>query len=338
MRIVFIGTGDIGVPALRLLLESREHHVLACVTQPDKPVGRHQEVQASPIKTLAWQHHVPIFQPQKIREPNAVEQLKFHRPDVIVVMAYGQILPSDVLRIPPVACLNLHASLLPRHRGAAPIQAAIMAGDRESGVTVMYMNEGLDTGDILLKKSVRLGRRETGGSLHDRLGALAPTALGEALTLLKGGRAPRIPQDAALAAYAPKLTREHGAIDWSASRDEIDRRIRAMNPWPGAFTWLPGPSHPERSAEREVEGPGAFGAPPRKLKVFTCIQHRRETGVPGTVLRADKNGLLVAAGDGGVLLREVQLEGKKRMSARDFLLGTLVAPGTVLSGASESVS
>jgi len=314
MRIAFIGTGEIGLPTLRMLLESREHHVLACVTQPDKPAGRHhhQEVLPSPIKTLAWQHHVPIFQPAKIREPMAIEQLRYHRPDVIVVMAYGQILPGEVLRIPTVACLNLHASLLPRHRGAAPIQAAILAGDRESGITVMYMNEGLDTGDILLTKSVRLGRRETGGTLHDRLGALAPAALGEALTLLKGGRAPRMAQDAAKATHAPKLTRENGEVNWRCSREEIDRCIRAMNPWPGAFTWLP-----------SADGP-------RKLKLFTCIQHRRENGEPGTVLRADKNGLLVAAGDGGVLLREVQLEGKKRMGARDFLLGTLVATGTVL--------
>jgi methionyl-tRNA formyltransferase len=318
MRIIFIGTGEIGVPTLRLLLESKEHHVLACVTQPDKPAGRHQEMQGSPIKLLAWQHHVPIFQPLKIREASAIEQLRYQRADTIVVMAYGQILPREVLRMPAVACLNLHASLLPRHRGAAPIQAAIQAGDRESGITVMYMNEGLDTGDILLTKAVRIGRRETAGTLHDRLGALAPIALAEALTLLKQGRAPRMVQDASQATYAPKLTRESGRIEWTQTSEEIDRRIRAMNPWPGAFTWLPGPDAP------------------RKLKLFSCIQHRRVAGEPGTVLRADKNGLLVAAGDGGVLLREIQLEGKKRMAAGDFLLGTVVAPGTVLGVAPGS--
>lgn len=320
MRIIFIGTGQIGVPTLRMLLESREHHVLACVTQPDKPAGRHQEMQGSPIKLLAWQHHVPIFQPLKIRDGSAIEQLRYQRADAIVVMAYGQILPGEVLRMPPLGCLNLHVSLLPRHRGAAPIQAAIEAGDRESGITVMYMNEGVDTGDILLTKSLRIGRRETAGTLHDRLSALAPVALAEALTLLKQGRAPRVPQDSAQATYAPKLTRDRGEIEWTQTHEEIDRRIRAMNPWPGAFTWLPGP-----------EGP-------RKLKVFSCIQHRRATGLSGTVLRADKNGLLVAAGEGGVLLREIQLEGKKRMAAGDFLLGTLVEPGTQLGDAPSSAA
>ncbi len=313
MRILFIGTGDIGLPTLESLLQSYEHHVLAVVTQPDKPVGRHQEMQASPIKQLALRHHVPIFQPQKIREATAVGQLRFLKPDAIVVMAYGQILPGEILRIPSVACLNLHASLLPRHRGAAPIQAAIEAGDSETGVTVMYMAEGLDTGDMLLKKTVRIRRRDTGGSMHDALAALAPIALAEALTLLKQGRASREPQDAALATYAPKLTRENGEIEWKATQDQIDRKIRAMNPWPGAFTFLP-----------TADGP-------RKLKVFGCIQHSRNIGEPGTVVRADKHGLLVAAGQGGVLLREVQIEGKKRMGARDFLLGTLVAPGTVLN-------
>ena len=313
MRILFIGTGDIGLPTLDSLLRSHAHHVLAVVTQPDKPVGRHQEMQASPIKQLALKHHVPIFQPQKIRDRSAVEQLRFLKPDAIVVMAYGQILPGEILRIPGIACLNLHASLLPRHRGAAPVQAAIEVGDSETGVTVMYMDEGLDTGDMLLKKTVPIRRRDTGGSIHDALAAIAPVALMEALVLLKQGRAPRVKQDAALATYAPKLTRENGAIDWTSAQEEIDRKIRAMNPWPGAFTFLP-----------TAEGP-------RKLKVFGSIQHSRNIGAPGTVVRADKHGLLVAAGKGGLLLREVQVEGKKRMSARDFLMGTLVAPGTILS-------
>lgn len=312
MRILFIGTGDIGLPTLDSLLQAQEHHVLAVVTQPDKPVGRHQEMQASPVKQLALKHHVPIFQPQKIRERSAIEQLKYLKPDAIVVMAYGQILPGEILRIPSVACLNLHASLLPRHRGAAPIQAAVEAGDSETGVTVMYMDEGLDTGDMLLKKTMRIRRRDTGGSIHDALAKSAPVALAEALALLKQGRAPRTKQDGALATYAPKLTRENGEIDWKVPQEQIDRKIRAMNPWPGAFTILPTP-----------EGP-------RKMKVFACIQHSRNIGQPGTVVRADKHGLLVAAGQGGLLLREVQLEGKRRMSARDFLLGTLVAPGTVL--------
>jgi methionyl-tRNA formyltransferase len=313
MRIIFIGTGDIGVPTLRSLLESKDHQVLSCVTQPDKPAGRHQELMASPIKALAMRHHVPVFQPQKIREANAIEQLRFQKPDVIVVMAYGQILPGSLLRIPNIACLNLHASLLPKHRGAAPIHAAVEAGDRESGVTVMYMNERLDEGDILLTRSLKLSKDETAGTLHDRIGEISPVALAEALLLLKQGRAPRIPQDHSLATYAAKLTREHGELDWTGTREELDRRIRGMNPWPGAYTWLP----------------TADGM--RKLKVYSGIMHHTDLGhPPGTVVKTDKHGILVAAATCGILLRDVQLEGKKRMQARDFLLGHSIPTGTVL--------
>jgi methionyl-tRNA formyltransferase len=247
-----------------------------------------------------------------MRAPESVAEIVALRAEVIVVMAYGQILPKAVLDAPRLACLNLHASLLPRWRGAAPIQAAIEAGDAETGITVMHMAEGLDTGDILLKRAIPIRRRETGGSLHDRLADLAAAALAEALPLVAAGTAPRIPQDESLANYAAKLTREHGEIDWNAPQAAIDRRIRAMNPWPAAHTWLPGPD----------------GA--RTLKVFSCIRHRRESGKPGTVLRADRRGILVAAGEGAVLLREIQIEGKRRMSAGEFLRGHSIAPGTEL--------
>jgi methionyl-tRNA formyltransferase len=316
VRLLFIGTGDIGLPTLRDLFASPDHNVIGCVTQPDKPAGRHQELRVSPIKELALHHHARIFQPAKIRDRGAIEQLQFLRPDVIVVMAYGQILPGEILRIPSVACLNLHASLLPRHRGAAPIQAAIEAGDTNTGITVMYMDEGLDTGDILLKKEIRIRRRETAGTLHDRLAALAPAALQEALSLLKQGRAPRHPQDASQATYAQKLGREHGEIRWSATHEEIDRKVRGMNPWPGAFTLIPTP----------------HGT--RKLKVFSCIQHSRAQGQPGEVLRTGKDGILVAAGRGAVLLRDVQPEGKRRMPADEFLHGNPIAAGSLL-GASQ---
>lgn len=314
MRILFIGTGDIGVPALQALLQSDEHQILGVVTQPDKPAGRKQELLASPVKQLALRRQIPVFQPSRIREKSAIGQIQSLGPEVIVVMAYGQILPREILRAPSVAILNLHASLLPQHRGAAPIQAAIEAGDRESGITVMHVDEGLDTGDVLLKKSIPIRRRDTGGSLHDRLAQLAPAALFEALTLLSRGAAPRIPQDSALATYAAKLGRENGLIDWSASPAQIDRKIRAMNPWPAAWTLLPAPD-------------GCL----RKLKIFTAIQIRKCSGAPGEVLRADKHGILVAAGSGGLLLREVQLEGKKWMPARDFLTGNPVPLGTILA-------
>src|SRR3954466_2719602 len=193
MRIVFLGTGDIGVPTLRWLLAAPGITVAAVVTQPDKPAGRKMELHASAIKTLALEHGLPVLQPRKIREPAALEEVRAFAPDLIVVMAYGQILPKALLYMPTVASLNLHASLLPKYRGAAPIQAAIEAGDRESGVAVMYMAEGLDTGDVLLAKSLPIRRRETGGSLHDRLALIAPEALADALPLLAQGTAPRIP-------------------------------------------------------------------------------------------------------------------------------------------------
>lgn len=312
MRVIFMGTGEIGVPALRWLLDSPEIEVVAAVTQPDKPVGRKQELQASAIKQLAIARGVPVLQPRKLRAPEAVPEVAALRPDVVVVMAYGQILPKAVLDAPRLACLNLHASILPRHRGAAPIHAAIEAGDAKTGITVMYMAEGLDTGDILIIHETPIRRRDTCGVLHDRLAGIAAEALAEALPLVIAGRARRIPQDDSSATYAAKLTRENGEIDWTASQSAIDRRIRAMNPWPAAHTWLPTPDGP------------------RKLKVFSCIQHRRSSGPSGEVLRADRRGILVGAGEGAVLLRDIQLEGKRRMSAGEFLRGHAVAVGTKL--------
>lgn len=329
MRVVFIGTGEIGLPTLGWLLHgsadskgprdprnSGRHELLAVVAQPDKPVGRKQQLTPPPTKRFAMEHAVPVLQPRRIRDAAAVAEIAALRPEVVVVMAYGQILPRELLEIPSVACLNLHASLLPKYRGAAPIQAAIEAGERETGITVMWMDEGLDTGDILSVRSLPIRRRETGGSLHDRLALLAPEALAEALALLEAGAAPRVPQDSARAGYAPKLSRESGVIDWRAPAAAIGRRVRAMNPWPAASTTLP---------------VSLSGTPvPRTLKIFTVIEHRRGARAgepPGTVLRADRRGILVAAGEGAVLLREVQLEGKRRMPVHEFLPGHPVEPG-----------
>src|SRR5437660_2630283 len=231
MRIVFIGAGEIGVPTLQALMKS-EHDVVGIVTQPDKPAGRAQSVEPPSIKkalTSGAPHAspartgralpFPILQPARIKERQAIEEIRALKPDVIVVMAYGQILPRDVLDIPQIACLNLHASLLPRWRGAAPIQAAIAAGDRETGITVMYIDEGLDTGDILLQRTIDIVPADTGGSLHERLAKVAPEALLESLELLAKESAPRIPQDTSLATYAPKLKREDGKIDWTDPAD-----------------------------------------------------------------------------------------------------------------------
>jgi methionyl-tRNA formyltransferase len=317
MRIVYIGTGDIGLPTLRWLLA--HHEVAAVVAQPDKPVGRKQELTPPLTKVLAQEHGVPVLQPKRIRNPEALEEIAALRPEVIVVMAYGQILPKALLDLPPLGCLNLHASILPRQRGAAPIQAAMEAGDAETGVTVMWMDEGLDTGDILLIHRMPIDANETGGELHDRLAEAAPAALAEALGRIAAGDAPRIPQEHALATYASKLSRESGVIDWSASAAAIDRRVRAMNPWPAASTRLP----------------AAPNAPAKTLKVFAVTPNSISLtpATPGTVLETSPHGILVAAGEGTVLLREVQMEGKRRMSAGEFLRGNPLTPGSLLGEA-----
>jgi methionyl-tRNA formyltransferase len=303
MRVLFIGTGKIGVPVLRWLLKSEEHELVGVVTQPDKPVGRAQRIEAPPIKVALRKSKVPILQPARIKKEEAVAEIRALASDVIVVMAYGQILPRTVLEIPRIACLNLHASLLPKYRGAAPIQAAIVAGDRETGISVMYMDGGLDTGDVLLQKRLEIAADETGGSLHDRLSQVAPDALHEAFAQIQAGTAPRIPQDSSAATYAPKLEREHGRIDWKEPVALIERKIRAFNPWPGAYTLL-----------REDSGRE------QKLKIFSPTLMAQTKGAPGEAFRSG-NSLIIAANDGAISLGEVQLEGKRRMSAAEFLRG-----------------
>jgi methionyl-tRNA formyltransferase len=294
MRIVFIGTGEIGVPTLRALQKS-EHELVGVVTQPDKPVGREQKLTAPPIKAVLAGSKMSILQPTKIKTAQSIEDIRALAPDLIVVIAYGQILPRALLEIPKIACLNLHASLLPRWRGAAPIQAAIAAGDHETGMTVMYMDEGLDTGDILLQRKIDIAPEETGAKLHDRLAEIAPKTLLDALKMFPN--TPRVPQDTESATYAPKLNRESGRIDWNESAETIERKIRAYDPWPGAFTEF---NH-------------------RKLKVFAAsIVELR--GKPGEILRRDKE-LVIAASDRALSLTDIQQEGKRRMNAADFLRG-----------------
>jgi methionyl-tRNA formyltransferase len=294
------------------LLKS-EHDVVGVVTQPDKPAGRTQQIEPPSIKkaltrsgglqsaagrlTAGKSSVLEILQPERIKDPQAIEQIRVLAPDAIVVTAYGQILPRGVLEIPKIACLNLHASLLPRWRGAAPVQASIAAGDHETGITVMYMDEGLDTGDILLQRATDILPNDTGGSLHDRLAQIAPEALLESLQLLTAKGAPRIPQDNAQATYAPKLKRDDGRIDWSEPAEVIERKIRAFNPWPGAFMKL-----------------GDLN-----LKVFSASLVNLR-GQPGEILDRDRQ-LIIAAGKHALALNEVQLEGKRRMSAGEFLRG-----------------
>ena len=312
MRILYIGAGDIGLPALAWLLGSG-HQIAGVFTQPDKPAGRKMELRASPVKALAIEHGVPVFQPVKLRAAESVAHIRSLAADLIVVMAYGQILPKGVLEAAKIACINLHASILPRHRGAAPIQSAILAGDAESGVTVMYMDEGLDTGAILLIHRLPIRDDDTGGTLHDRIAEITPGALAEAVGALAAGAAPRTPQDNALATYAKKLTRDDGLIDWRRPCGEISRLVRAMNPWPGAFTLLPGA---------------------RKLKIHSATPDAFHQGLPGHVLHADNRGVLVGCGAGSLLLGEVQMEGKRRITAHDLVIGRQIAQGAILGAPS----
>jgi methionyl-tRNA formyltransferase len=290
MRIVFIGTGAIGMPVVKMLRE--KHHLVGVVTQPDKPAGRTQRLTPPPIKQALAETAIPILQPPRVRDETAIISIRELTPDVIVAMAYGQILPKSVLEIPRLGCLNLHASLLPRWRGATPIQAAIAAGDARTGITVMYMDEGLDTGDILLKTEIDIAPDETGGSLGHRLARTAPDVLCDALELLGKGNPPRIKQDNALATYTRKLERADGKIDWHESAVVIERKIRAFNPWPGTFTTV-----------RDAHGE-------RVLKIFRAA-----------VVPEDQRGLVFETGNGTLKLLEVQLESSRRMTAEEFLRG-----------------
>lgn len=310
MKIVFLGTGDIGLPSLEALVGSGQHEVVAVFTQPDKPFGRKGELKPSAPKAFAEANGIPVHQPRRIRDGEALRTLAGYAPEVIVVVAYGQILPKGVLDLPTVACLNLHASILPRHRGAAPVQAALLAGDPESGMTVMYMDEGLDTGDILSVERFAVVAGETGGSLHERLAAAGPVALLPALELLAKGEAPRHPQDVSAASHQGKLGRGDGELDWSRPAVKLERRVRAFDPWPGTFT---------RLTDDTV------------LKVFSPVGiDPGASGAPGEVLAAGKDGLLVACGSGALLLGTVQPAGKKRMPIGAFLAGRELRPGAVL--------
>ncbi|MBT7982774.1 MAG: methionyl-tRNA formyltransferase [Akkermansiaceae bacterium] len=310
MKIVFLGTGDIGLPSLSAIQDSKEHEILAVYTQPDRPFGRKGNLKASEIKIFAELNSIPVHQPEKIREVEAVEGLVNYSPDIILVIAYGQILPKSVLDIPKIACINLHASLLPYHRGAAPIQASILAGDARTGVTVMYVDEGLDDGDILFSISLDIRASETGGSLHERLGKLGPDALIHSLDLLSSGSAPREEQDHEIANHVNKIKRSDGKINWSKSAYHIDRLIRAYDPWPGTFTFFPDHSN---------------------IKIFPPVEIVEYEGSdPGEIIDMDSNGILVACGTGALRISEIQPSGRRRMLVSAYVAGKELKAGDVL--------
>lgn len=305
MRIVFMGTPDFAVPSLQALIDAG-HDVCAVYTQPDKPQGRKQILTAPPVKTLALEHDIPVFQPNTLKNEDEQARLRELAPEVIIVVAYGKLLPKAVLDIPPHGCINVHGSLLPRWRGAAPIQWAVIAGDEMAGVTTMQMAEGLDTGDMLLTYETKVGEKETAGELFDRLAQSGAELLTE--TLVKLDEITPRPQDDAQSCYAHMLDKQMAVIDWSKSAHEIDCLIRGLNPWPIALTTLSG----------------------ERLKVFAA-EKAAGNGEPGTVLEADpKKGLTVACGEGALGLTEIQLVGGKRMKATDFLRGHAIEVGTKL--------
>lgn len=309
MRIVFMGTPDFSVPTLEQLI--RNHQVVGVVTQPDKRKGRGKAMAFPPVKEKALEYDIPVYQPVKVREPEFIEELKKMNPDIIVVVAFGQILPEEILNLPPYGCVNVHASLLPKYRGAAPIQWAVIDGEKETGVTTMYMAKGLDTGDMLDKVVVPIDPKETGESLHDKLSEAGGRLILETLTKLENGTAVRIPQNDAESCYAKMLTKELGEIDWNQSAAAIERLIRGLNSWPSAYTHLDG----------------------KTLKIWDADVEEGQANVAvGTVTEVKKDCFYVQTGDGRLKINEIQLQGKKRMAVQAFLLGYKIEKGTVLHG------
>ncbi|MEO7099554.1 MAG: methionyl-tRNA formyltransferase [Luteolibacter sp.] len=299
MRLIFIATGDIALPSFRHLL-AHGPRPLALVTQPDKPVGRHQVLTPPAIKVEALAAGIPVFQPEKIGD--ITSELAALDPELLVVMAYGQILRKNILTLATKAIINLHASILPKYRGAACIQAAIDAGDEETGITAMHVVAALDAGDVILIKTIPIAPDETGGTLHDRLALLAPETLAEALVKLADGTAARVPQDAALSSYVSKLERDDGRLDWTQPAAAIARRIRAYDPWPGTFTV---------TLESGKE---------KRLKIFPPVRIVNHILAPGEVANIDGH-LVIGCGKDSLRLENVQPDGSRRMSAGDYLRG-----------------
>ena len=309
MRVVFMGTPNFAVGTLEALLEAG-HEVAAVVTQPDKPKGRGKTLMPTPVKEAALARMIPVLQPKKVREPEFVETLRKIGPDVIVVAAFGQIISKEILEMPRYGCINVHASLLPAYRGAAPIQWAVINGDKESGVTIMRMNEGLDTGDMIDKVVVPLDENETGGSLFDKLSAAGAKLCAEVLEKLENGTAVFEKQpELSTTDYAAMIDKKMGKINWERPAKEIEQLIRGLNPWPSAYTLMKGKS----------------------LKLWTAsVVYEEREAVPGEIVEIGKEGILVKTGEGLLLIRELQLEGKKRMDTAAFLRGYTVDKGWIL--------
>lgn len=304
MKVVFMGTPEFAVPTLQALID--HHQVAAVVTQPDRQRGRGKKVQFSPVKEKAAEYKIPVLQPEKARDEEFIQELETIAPDVIVVVAYGQILPERILNLPKYGCINVHGSLLPKYRGAAPIQWAVLNGEEKTGITTMYMEKGLDTGDMIDKAEVVLDPKETAGSLHDKLMNLGADLLLETLDKLEKGTIVRTKQDDSQSCYAKMLSKEMGRMDFSRSAKELEQWIRGMNPWPSAYTTMNG----------------------KTLKIWDAdVVSYEGSEEPGTVVKVTKDTIIVAAGEGALTLKEIQLAGKKRMPVQAFLLGSSVETG-----------
>ena len=306
MRIVFMGTPDFAVPTLETLIQS-EHEVVGVVTQPDRPKGRSGKLQFSPVKEAAVEAQIPVFQPERIKDGTFYPVLQELNPDVIIVVAFGQILPKEILELPKYGCMNVHASLFPKLRGAAPIQWAVINGDPYTGVSTQRMDEGVDTGDIILEEKVEIRPDETGGSLFDRLAEVGAELCVKTIEAIENGTAVYTPQDNSKATHTAKIHKELGSIDWTKSAKEIECLIRGLNPWPSAYTRLDG----------------------KTLKIWRAnVLPDEKKAAPGCIIKAEKGSFLVQTGDGVLELLEVQLEGKKRMTTDAFLNGYTVEEGT----------
>jgi len=315
LRIIFMGTPDFAVPVLQSLINSR-HEVVAVVTQPDRPKGRGKNMQFSPVKECALAHNIPVMQPVNVSVPEVIDELRAYEPELIVVVAFGQFVTKKIREMPKYGCINVHASLLPKYRGAGPIQWAVINGEKESGVTTMYMCREIDKGDMLLKDTVMLDPKETGDSLHDKLSMMGGPLLLKTIDQLEDGSAVRIPQCEEESTYAPKLEKTMGNIDWTMDADRIERLVRGLNSWPGTFTKIHG----------------------KTVKIWDCdvvcqeaLTESQAAAEPGTVIISEKDQLIVKAGNGALSLRMLQPEGKKNMTVDAYLRGYPIAQGELFT-------
>lgn len=307
MRILFMGTPDFAVPCLEILIKAG-HTLVGAVSQPDQPKGRGHKLQPPPVKACALENNIPVFQPTKLKDGSFQAVLDETKPELIVVVAYGKILPKYILDYPKYGCVNVHASLLPKYRGAAPIQWSVINGEKVTGVTTMFMAEGLDTGDMILKSETEIGAEETYGELHDRLSVMGAELLIQTVDKLENGTAEREVQKDEDSCYAPMLSKETGHIDWTKSAQEILNLIRGTNPWPMAFSLYD-------------------GVP---MKLIVAAEHQGKNGKIGEILSADKKGICIACGDGAILVTEIQMQGSKRMEVASYLNGHEIRVGTIL--------